>query len=134
MTPEQIENARIGVELMTAWSSSDKSMDLFVERLQLLAEENWADGDQGRAGFLKASLGLADVAGLLLSWFSQKTGHTEAEILQEVGRHFHPHQLRAPMLANRADPGPGNGASLTVTGPPSTALTSRPGQTYTFKT
>jgi hypothetical protein len=90
MTSEQMENARIGVELMTAWLESDKSMDLFVERLQLLAQEHWGDGDKGRAGFLKASLGLADVAGLLLSWFSQKTGHTEGEILQEVARHFHP--------------------------------------------
>jgi hypothetical protein len=89
MTPEQMENGRIGVELMTAWSACDKSADFFSGRLSLLVKDNWDDGMQGRTGLLKASIGLADIAGLLLVWLSQQTGHTEEEVLQEIAKHFH---------------------------------------------
>jgi hypothetical protein len=88
MTPEQMENGRIGVELMTAWCACDKSGDFFSGRLSLLVKENWDDGMEGRTGLLKASIGLADVAGLLLVRLAQRTGHTEEEVLQEVARHF----------------------------------------------
>lgn len=91
MTPEQIENGRIGIELMTAWSNCDKSLDFFSQRLALLVDEHWDDGDKGRAGFFKATLGLADVSGALLVWLARETGQTEAEILQEVARQFELH-------------------------------------------
>jgi hypothetical protein len=90
MTPEQMENGRIGVELMTAWSAGDKSNDFYTQRVQLLVDENWQHGNNGRLGLLKALVGLGNVAGLLLVWLSQQTGHIEEEVLQEVARHFHP--------------------------------------------
>jgi hypothetical protein len=87
-----MESGRIGVELMTAQVESGDSVDFLTERLQLLVQEHYDDGMQGRTALLKASTGLVNVASLLLFWLSEKTGHSEEEILQEVARHLQPHE------------------------------------------
>ena len=91
MTQQEMENARVGVELMTAWSGADTTQ--FVnERLLVLAQEARQSGTDERAALVGAVGGLVSVAGLLLHWFSEQTGHSEEAILQEIARHFHAHE------------------------------------------
>ena len=89
MTPQMMENGRVGIELMTAKAESGDSVDFFNERLQALVTEHWDDGMHGRRGILQAATGLANVASVLMVLLAEQTGQTEQEILQEVARHFH---------------------------------------------
>lgn len=93
MNSKQMEYGQLGVELMTAKTADDESLDLFTERLHALVDEHWNDGMNGRTGLLKASLGLVNVATVLVALLSETTGNSKEEILQEVARHFQPQAL-----------------------------------------
>ena len=91
MTPEQMENGRIGVELMTAWTGSGRTNEFFGNRVRLLVEENTPeDSPDPSAGFAKACACVAQVASNLLIRLAQVTGLSEEQVLQKIAEDFQP--------------------------------------------
>jgi hypothetical protein len=89
MTPEQTANARVGVELMTAWCIEDRFRNYYGESIVRLFID-YPDPDGVGVAVVKAIAGLTMVAGTLLARLADETGQTESEILQEISREFEP--------------------------------------------
>jgi hypothetical protein len=89
VTPEQMENGRIGVELMTAWAGGGSTTDFAAERLKALLDEEDTSADRTVA-LGKALVGVMAVAGELLLELSRRANCTEEEVMQEVAKRFQP--------------------------------------------
>jgi hypothetical protein len=87
MTPEQMENGRTGIELMTAWVGSDSNNDFLAERVRALLDE--ADTTTGKYVVAANALaGVAAVAAEAILVLAALTKRTEEEVLQEIAKKF----------------------------------------------
>lgn len=89
MTPQQRENGRLGIELMTAWVGSARSNDFLAERLRTILDEAATTEDKFVA-LSNALAGVSAVATEMLLVLAGLTGRNEEEVLQEIAKKFQP--------------------------------------------
>lgn len=75
----QLNRAAIGIELLTAWADQNSTALVQNSLLQILA-------DEGGPGLVNATMGLLDVAALLLMMQRESTGDSLHTILRGLAR------------------------------------------------